>query len=49
MDRDAMQQALAANQAVLKATQDSVAAMSISNKATEARMATMERMMAQLR
>ena len=47
MDRDAMQQALAANQAVLKATQASVGAMSISNKATEARMATMERMMAQ--
>jgi len=48
MDRDAMQQALAANQAVLKATQASVAAMSISNKATEARMATMERMMPNL-
>jgi len=48
MDRDAMQQALAAYQAVLKATQASVAAMSISNKATEARMATMEHMMAQL-
>jgi len=48
MDRDAMQKALAANQAVLKATQDSVAAMSIGNKETEARMATMERMMAQL-
>jgi len=47
MDWDAMQQALAANQVVLKATQASVAAMSISNKATEARMATMERMMAQ--
>ena len=48
MDRDAMQQALAANQAVLKETQASVAAMSIRNKETEARMATMERMMAQL-
>jgi len=47
MDWDAMQQALAANQAVVKATQASVAAMSISNKATEARMATMEHMMAQ--
>ena len=48
MDRDAMQQALAANQAVLKETQASVAAMTISHKETEARMATMERMMAQL-
>jgi len=47
MDQDAMQQALTANQAVLKATQASVAAMFINNKATEARMATMERMMAQ--
>jgi len=43
-----MQQALAANQAVLKETQASVVAMSIRNKETEARMATMECMMAQL-
>jgi len=48
MDQVSMQQALAADQAVLKETQASVAAMSISKKETEARMATMERMMAQL-
>jgi len=45
LDRDTMQRALATNQSVLKATQASVAAISI--QATEARMATMERMMAQ--
>ena len=47
LDRDAMKWALAANQAVLKATQASVAAMSIRYQATEERMAAMERMMAQ--
>jgi len=47
MDRDALKQALGANEALLKATQASVEALSLSNKTTEVRLAAMESLMVQ--
>jgi len=48
MDRDTLKLALGENEALLKATQASVEALSLSNKTTEARLAAMERLMVKL-
>jgi len=48
IDRDKLKQALGENEALLKATQASVEALSLSNKNTEARLAAMERLMVKL-